>query len=61
MARAREAKDRAAQGGLHGIGDSLYTPFSGPDGDEIDWEAYRSLVRYCDHERLGLARQAVRA
>ena len=23
-------------GGLHGIGDSLYTPFSGTDGDEID-------------------------
>src|SRR5262249_14874334 len=25
----------------------LYTPFSGPDGDEIDFDAYRALVRYC--------------
>jgi 4-hydroxy-tetrahydrodipicolinate synthase len=32
---------------LRGIGDSLYTPFSGVDGDDIDWDAYRSLVRYC--------------
>jgi 4-hydroxy-tetrahydrodipicolinate synthase len=47
VARAREAKDWAAQGGLRGIGDSLYTPFSGRDGDEIDWDAYRALVRYC--------------
>ena len=35
------------QRGLRGIGDSLYTPFSGPDGDDIDWDAYRALVRYC--------------
>ena len=34
-------------GGLHGIGDSLYTPFSGTDGDDIDYDAYRALVRYC--------------
>ena len=47
MASAREARDWAASGGLHGIGDSLYSPFSGPDGDEIDWDAYRQLVRYC--------------
>jgi len=47
MARAREAKEWAARGGLHGIGDSLYTPFSGTDGDDIDWDAYRALVRYC--------------
>jgi 4-hydroxy-tetrahydrodipicolinate synthase len=47
MPSAREAKQWAAQGGLHGIGDSLYTPFSGPDGDSIDWDAYRALVRYC--------------
>ena len=47
MARARDAKEWAASGGLRGIGDSLYTPFSGTDGDDIDWEAYRSLIRYC--------------
>jgi 4-hydroxy-tetrahydrodipicolinate synthase len=47
LARAREAKDWAGQGGLHGIGNSLYTPFSGTDGDDIDWDAYRALVRYC--------------
>jgi 4-hydroxy-tetrahydrodipicolinate synthase len=44
---ARDAREWAADGGLHGIGDSLYTPFCGPDGDEIDWDAYRALVRYC--------------
>jgi 4-hydroxy-tetrahydrodipicolinate synthase len=32
---------------LRGIGDSLYTPFSGVDGDDIDYDAYRELVRYC--------------
>jgi 4-hydroxy-tetrahydrodipicolinate synthase len=37
----------SANGGLHGIGNSLYTPFSGPDGDDIDYEAYRALVRHC--------------
>jgi 4-hydroxy-tetrahydrodipicolinate synthase len=41
-----------------GIGDSLYTPFSGPDGDGIDLEAYRTLVRHCvgtlRHELLWL-------
>ncbi|TGD73308.1 dihydrodipicolinate synthase family protein [Mangrovimicrobium sediminis] len=47
MPAARDAKQWAADGGLQGIGDSLYTPFSGPDGDAIDWEAYRALVRYC--------------
>ena len=47
MASAREAREWAASGGLHGIGDSLYTPFRGLDGDHIDWEAYRRLVRYC--------------
>lgn len=47
MAGAREARDWAANGGLRGIGDSLYTPFCGPDGDDIDWDAYRTLVRYC--------------
>jgi len=47
MATAGEAREWAASGGLHGIGNSLYTPFSGRDGDEIDWDAYRRLVRYC--------------
>ncbi|HXY28864.1 MAG TPA: dihydrodipicolinate synthase family protein [Acidimicrobiales bacterium] len=47
MPSAREARDWAASGGLRGIGDSLYTPFCGVDGEDIDWEAYRTLVRYC--------------
>ncbi len=47
MPRARDAKEWARSGGLHGIGDSLYTPFSGTDGDDIDYDAYRTLVRYC--------------
>jgi len=44
---ARDAREWAASGGLHGIGDSRYTPFSGTDGDEIDWDAYRAPVRCC--------------
>jgi 4-hydroxy-tetrahydrodipicolinate synthase len=47
MPQAGEARDWAASGGLRGIGDSLYTPFCGRDGDDIDWDAYRTLVRYC--------------
>jgi 4-hydroxy-tetrahydrodipicolinate synthase len=58
MPSARHAREWAADGGLHGIGDSLYTPFSGRDGDDIDYEAYRALVRYCvgdlGHEMLWL-------
>jgi 4-hydroxy-tetrahydrodipicolinate synthase len=46
MPNAREAREWA-DGALKGIGDSLYTPFSGPDGDDIDFDAYRALVRYC--------------
>lgn len=46
MATAAEARDWARVA-LRGIGDSLYTPFCGVDGDDIDWEAYRTLVRYC--------------
>ncbi len=46
MASAREAREWARTA-LRGIGDSLYTPFRGPDGDDIDWDAYRTLVRYC--------------
>ena len=46
MATAADAREWARVA-LRGIGDSLYTPFSGPDGDDIDWGAYRTLVRYC--------------
>src|SRR6478736_10285345 len=46
MATARDARDWARTS-LRGIGDSLYTPFTGADGDDIDWDAYRTLVRYC--------------
>lgn len=46
VATAREARDWA-RSELRGIGNSLYTPFSGTDGDDIDWDAYRTLVRYC--------------
>jgi 4-hydroxy-tetrahydrodipicolinate synthase len=58
MPSAKDAREWAASGGLHGLGDSLYTPFSGRDGDDIDWGAYRTLVRYCvgglHHEMLWL-------
>ena len=47
MVSARDARAWAADGGLRGIGNSLYTPFSGRGGDDIDWDAYRALVRYC--------------
>ena len=47
MVAARDARGWAADGGLRGIGNSLYTPFAGRDGDDIDWDAYRTLVRYC--------------
>jgi 4-hydroxy-tetrahydrodipicolinate synthase len=46
MATARDAREWA-RNALRGIGDSLYTPFCGPYGDDIDWDAYRTLVRYC--------------
>ncbi|MGH3581808.1 MAG: dihydrodipicolinate synthase family protein [Mycobacterium sp.] len=46
MATASEARDWARTA-LRGIGNSLYTPFQGVDGDDIDWAAYRTLVRYC--------------
>jgi 4-hydroxy-tetrahydrodipicolinate synthase len=58
MPSAKEAREWAAGGGLHGIGDSLYTPFCGTDGEGIDWDAYRRLVRYCvgdlQHDMLWL-------
>jgi 4-hydroxy-tetrahydrodipicolinate synthase len=50
MPSAREAREWAADGGLRGIGNSLYTPFSGRDGDDIDFDAYRTLVRYCTRD-----------
>jgi 4-hydroxy-tetrahydrodipicolinate synthase len=46
MAKASEARPWA-RAALRGIGDSLYTPFSGVDGEDIDWGAYRTLVRHC--------------
>ncbi len=46
MATAKEARDWA-RSNLRGIGNSLYTPFCGEDGDDIDWDAYRTLVRHC--------------
>lgn len=46
MPTASEAR-AWAHSALRGIGDSLYTPFCGVDGDDIDWDAYRALVRYC--------------
>ena len=46
MATAKQARTWA-HSTLRGIGNSLYTPFCGDDGDDIDWDAYRTLVRYC--------------
>src|SRR6476469_6732085 len=46
MATAKQARE-FAHTILRGIGNSLYTPFCGDDGDDIDWDAYRTLVRYC--------------
>ncbi len=46
MATAGEAR-AWARNALRGIGDSLYTPFCGTDGDDIDWEACGTLVWYC--------------
>ncbi|KUI20549.1 dihydrodipicolinate synthase family protein [Mycobacterium sp. GA-1285] len=46
MASAKDAREWARTH-LRGIGDSLYTPFCGVDGDDIDWDAYRTLVRHC--------------
>ena len=55
MARANEAREWA-QTHLRGIADSLITPFSGRDGDELDLAAYRTIIRYClsdlDHDGL---------
>jgi 4-hydroxy-tetrahydrodipicolinate synthase len=57
MANARDARDWAKVH-LRGLSDSLYTPFCGPAGDDIDYDAYRALIRYClgdlDHAGLWL-------
>ncbi len=57
MARASEARDWAKEH-LRGVADSLYTPFQGRDGDEIDYDAYRAVINYClrdlDHDGLWL-------
>ena len=45
MVRAHDAKAWANEE-LRGICDSLYTPFSGRDGDDVDYDAVRDLVRY---------------
>ena len=47
MPGASEARSWVHDGGLHGIGDSLYTPFSGPDGDEIDYDSVPPIRAYC--------------
>lgn len=53
MATAAEARSWAP-GGLRGIIDSLYTPFSGTGGEDIDEAALRYLVGHClgalDHD-----------
>jgi len=55
MARASEAREWA-QEHLRGIADSMFTPFNGECGDEIDYDAYRAIVRYAlgdlDHDGL---------
>lgn len=43
---AKEAREWA-QSNLKGLLDSPYTPFCGKDGDGIDYEALRKLIRYC--------------
>jgi len=55
MATAADARDWAP-GALRGIIDSLYTPFSGVSGEEIDEAALRGLVAHClgalDHDGI---------
>ena len=46
MASASEGRDWA-RSSLRGIIDTLYTPFAGLGGEEIDEDAYRTLVRHC--------------
>jgi 4-hydroxy-tetrahydrodipicolinate synthase len=53
MATAADARDWAP-GALRGMIDSLYTPFGGTGGEEIDERALRGLVAHClgalDHD-----------
>jgi 4-hydroxy-tetrahydrodipicolinate synthase len=55
MARAGEAREWAP-GALQGMIDSLYTPFGGPGGEQIDEAALRSLIDHCigglDHDGI---------
>ncbi len=55
MAHAAEAREWAP-GALRGMIDSLYTPFSGPGGEEVDEQALRALVAHCigalDHDGI---------
>ena len=46
MSKAAEARTWAP-GTLRGIIDSLYTPFSGPGGEHIDENAFRTLIGHC--------------
>ena len=55
MPTSAEARDWAP-GALRGIIDSLYTPFTGEGGEELDEEAFRTLVAHCvgalDHDGI---------
>ncbi len=55
MVQAAEARDWAPEA-LRGMIDSLYTPFSGPGGEEIDEQALRAIVDHCigalDHDGI---------
>jgi len=55
MARAAEAREWAPTA-LRGIIDSLYTPFNGQGGEEIDEAAFRTLIGHCisalDHDGI---------
>ena len=42
----KEAKEWASEH-LWGNCSSLYTPFSGPAGDDIDFEALRAVAELC--------------
>ena len=65
MVGCRDAKDWArTELDRPLIGDSLYTPFRGRDGEELDLDAYRALVRHCvgalgDHPDSRPPQQAV--
>ena len=58
MASAAEAREWAP-GALRGLIDSLYTPFNGTGGEEIDEASFRELVGHClgalDHSGIWVA------